>query len=118
MSQQTNWVPEIMYEESTEGEASQLPFIMVPEEEEMPKLLYVFESRETGELEPGLEGEDVPVFQWDLHQYADMSALKERLSPEAYDDVRLCLGLETLVQAAQKGAKITAGVRDRLNTEI
>ena len=117
MSETSSWIPEIMYEETSDGGASQLPFIMVPTEEEMPKLLYVFESRETGELEPGLEGEDVPVVQWDLHQYADMAILKESLPSEIYDMVRLVMGLETLASAAAKGRKITEGVRGRVGQE-
>ena len=56
----SEWVPEIMYEESEEeGLTSQIPFIMVPQDEEMPKLLYIFESRDTGEIEPGPDGEDL-----------------------------------------------------------
>ena len=86
-----SWVPEIMYEEASENEASQLPFIMVPSGESMPKLLYIFESRETGEFEPGLEGEEVPVIEWDLHQYADMAILKSSLRSELYDEVREAL---------------------------
>ena len=70
----TKWIPEIMYEESEEG-SSHIPFIMVPTGQVMPHILYIFESRDTGEQEPGLEGEPVPVFEWDLHQYADMASL-------------------------------------------
>ena len=57
-----DWIPEIMYEEPSqeEGLSSNIPFIPVPNDQEMPKLLYVFESRETGEFEPGPEGEDLP----------------------------------------------------------
>ena len=108
------WVPEIMYEESSDGTSSQIPFVMVPQEEEMPTLLYVFESRETGETEPGDEGQEVPVVQWDLHQYADMVALKENLSPIEYDNVRLALGLEPLAVASSKGQRITSNIRDNL----
>ena len=72
-----NWVPEIFYEEADEsGLTSHIPFIAVPEGEQMPGMLYIFESRETGELEPGPDGEDLPVIQLDLHQYADMATLK------------------------------------------
>ena len=110
-----NWVPEIMYEESNEGVSSQIPFIMVPQEEEMPSLLYVFESRETGETEPGQDGEEVPVVQWDLHQYADMLVLKEKLGHDGYDAVRIALGLEPLAVAASKGQNITENIRDNLN---
>ena len=45
---QNDWVPEIMYEESEDG-SSAIPFIMVPEGKTMPHLLYIFESRDTGE---------------------------------------------------------------------
>jgi len=109
-----NWVPEILYEESDDSDASVLPFIMVPQGKEMPSMLYVFESRDTGEFEPGLEGESVPVVQWDLHQYADMAILKDELSEEAYDNVRAALGLELLETASQKGQKITQKIREKI----
>ena len=32
-----NWIPEIMYEESDDGLTSNIPFIMVPHNQEMPK---------------------------------------------------------------------------------
>ena len=109
------WVPEIMYEDSgDEGLTSHIPFVQVPDSEEMPKLLYIFESRETGEFEPGPEGEDLPVTEMDLHQYADMNSLKETLDTETYDKVRIALGLEPLQQAAQKGREITNTVRKNL----
>jgi len=110
----TKWVPEIMYEEQDGGEASQIPFIMVPEGEEMPSMLYVFESRETGTFEPGSEGEEVPVVEWDLHQYTDMEILRSRLSGIEYDNVRFALGLEPLKIAAQKGAKISENIRNNI----
>ena len=113
MSQKTNWIPEIMYEESEEG-SSHIPFIMVPENEVMPKILFMFESRHSGEYEPGVEGEEVPIYEWDLHQYADMQILKEGLSPVIYDRVREVLGLEPLAVAAQKGKKIGEKVRTNL----
>ena len=113
----TAWVPEIMYEEAQDGASSQIPFIMVPEKEEMPKLLYMFESRETGTFEPGAEGEEVPVIEWELHQYADMAILKENLTMIEYDNVRFALGLEPLLSAAQKGSKITQNIRDKISID-
>ena len=107
-----NWVPEIMYEEVSEGESSQIPFIMVPTEEVMPQLVYIFESRETGEFEPGLEGEEVPVVEWDLHQYADMAILKNNLDIDLYDKVRNAPGLENMISATTKGMQITQRVRE------
>jgi len=108
-----DWIPEIVYEEGEEGN-SNIPFIMVPDNQEMPMFLYVFESRETGEIEPGLDGEDVPVVQWDLHQYADMSILKERLGSDVYDEIRISLGLEPLLVASRKGHEISSRVRQAL----
>lgn len=108
----TNWVPEIYYEEADEtGLTSHIPFITVPDSEDMPKILYIFESRETGEFEPGPDGEDLPVTQLDLHQYADMIVLKEKLDEDAYDVVRAALGLQTVSEAAEAGKKITDRIR-------
>ena len=80
----------------------------------MPKILFIFESRETGEIEPGSDGEDLPVVQLDLHQYADMAVLKEKLDRDIFDKVRAALGLEPVASAASKGAKITQNVRKNL----
>ncbi len=104
------WIPEIMYEEE-----SNIPFIMVPQGSTMPKLLYVFESRETDHTEPNHEGEEVPVYEWDLHQYADMIVLKDNLEKEVYDKVRNALGLEPLDDAMAKGEKITEKIKNNLD---
>jgi len=106
-----SWFPEICYEEDENGITSRIPFIPVPSTEEMPKMLFLFESRETGDVEPGLEGEEVPVVQLDLHQYADMAVLKEKLPLIEYDNIRRALGLEPLKSALQKGAKISDKVK-------
>ena len=110
-----NWIPEIMYEEVDEGLSSNIPFIPVPKNEEMPKVIFIFESRETGEYEPNDDGDPVPILEMDLHQYADMLQLKEGLDEETYDKVRKCLGLEPLRSAAAKGRKITENVRKNVN---
>jgi hypothetical protein len=109
------WVPEIMYEEAEEeGLTSQIPFIMVPDEEEMPRLLYIFESRDTGEIEPGPDGEDLPVTELDLHQYVDMIILKRGLTGDQYDVVRSVLGLEPLRAAEIAGHKISEEIRSNI----
>ena len=115
-NQKGQWIPEIMYEESDEGISSHIPFIMVPSDQEMPQLLYVFESRDTGETEPGAEGEELPVVQWDLHQYADMAVLKEKLTLVEYDNIRFALGLQPIKNAAIEGSRITDNIRRKLET--
>ena len=113
-SQHQAWVPEITYEEAEGGLSSNIPFIAVPENQLMPPFLFIFESRETGEFEPGLDGEMLPIVEMDLHQYADLAILKRGLSPETYDQVRECLGLEPLQTAIEKGSKITDAVRKNI----
>ena len=105
------WIPEIMYEENSNGTSSNIPFIMVPNDQEMPKILYIFESKETGEFEPGLEGEPVPCIEWDLHQYADMNTLKNVLDEINYDKIRNALGLKPIREAIKEGKKITDNIR-------
>jgi hypothetical protein len=112
-----NWVPEILYEETEEGGSSSLPFIMVPEDQVMPKLLYIWESRNTGRYEPNDEGNPVPVFEWDLHQFADMLFLKKHLEPDIYDKVRLALGLEKLADAVKAGSESTEKIRNNLESK-
>ena len=106
MSDKRKWVPEIMYEEYEEDSLSGgLPFIQVPNDKEMPDILFMFGSTETGEFEPDLEGEPQPIMEMELFQYANMHYLKESLEPDVYDIVRQSLGLEPLVQARAKGQK-------------
>ena len=75
----------------------------------------MFESRETGEYEPGPDGEDLPVTEMDLHQYANMNLLKSKLSTDDYDKVRIALDLEPISVASEKGRVITDRVRKNLN---
>ena len=106
MSDKRKWVPEIMYEEYEEDSISGgLPFIQVPNDKEMPDILFMFGSTETGEFEPDLEGEPQPIMEMELFQYANMHYLKEELDADTYDKVRVILGLEPLSVAREKGMK-------------
>jgi hypothetical protein len=114
----SKWLPEIMYEEEDEsGIGSNIPFVMVPQNESMPRILYIFESRDTGEQEPGSNGNPVPVFEWDLHQYADLLVLKNNLDVKTYDIVRLALGLDPIVEAVEKGKVISQKIKNNLETK-
>ena len=109
------WVPEICYEEDANGLSSHIPFIQVPVGEKMPSLVFIFESQETGEFEPGEDGNPLPIFEMDLHQYADMSVLKNKLNANDFDKVRLALGLEPLKTASAKGKKISQKIKQNLS---
>jgi len=110
-----NWIPEICYEEDANGMSSHIPFVQVPNGQEMPKMLFVFESRETGEFEPGEDGNPLPIFDMELHQFADMSILKDKLESKDFDKVRIALGLEKLSSAQNKGRKISDKIKQNLN---
>ena len=108
------WVPEICYEEVDDGLTSKIPFIEVPQGQKMPSMLFIFESKESGEYEVGPSGEPIPIVDLDLHQYANMNSLKENLSQSVYDIVRVALGLEPLQSAVAKGMAITERVRENV----
>lgn len=104
MNDKRKWVPEIMYEEYEEDSISGgFPFIQVGEGKEMPDILFMFGSQETGEFEPDMEGNPEPIVEMELYQYANMQYLKEGLDVDLYDKVRVCLGLEPLNVATEKG---------------
>ena len=110
-----HWIPEICYEESEERITSNIPFINVPKDEVMPKVVFIFETKDTGEVEPDTDGSDLPVYETNLHQYADMAILKDGLTPLEYDRVRNVLGLEPLQNAVKKGRAITNSVRKSIS---
>ena len=115
MSDKRKWVPEIMYEEYEEDSISGgLPFIQVPDDKEMPDILFMFGSQTTGEFEPDLEGNPEPIVEMELYQYACMHYLKDSLDSDTYDKVRVALGLQPLNQAVKAGMKLSGKI---LNTE-
>ena len=105
MSEKRKWVPVIVYEDYEDSLSGGLPFIQVPPDKEMPDILFMFGSTETGEFEPDLEGNPQPIMEMELFQYANMHYLKEELDADTYDKVRVILGLEPLNVAREKGMK-------------
>ena len=103
-----SWVPEIMYEEYENQELTNgLPFISVPVDKEMPYVLFFFSTKETGEFEPDEEGNEQPIVDMELYQYACMKYLQDSLDPETYDQVRKAVNLLPLAEARKKGAHKT-----------
>ena len=116
MSDKRKWVPEIMYEEYEEDSLSGgLPFIQVPADKEMPDIVFMFGSQETGEFEPDADGEPQPIMEMELFQYACMAYLKEELDEVTYDKVRVCLGLQPLNQAVKAGMKQSEKILNKFN---
>tara|TARA_Y100000034_G_C6797131_1_gene357392 strand:- start:397 stop:738 length:342 start_codon:yes stop_codon:yes gene_type:complete len=102
MTTTRKWVPEILYEEY-EGISEGIPFIQVPKDKDMPDIIFMFGSHETGEFEPNEVGEAQPIVEIELFQYACMQYLKEGLDETTYDQVRTCLGLKPLQEATELG---------------
>lgn len=103
-------IPIILYE----SEEQALPYIEVQEDEEMPQALFIQEYKHTGEFEPGDDGEPAPIVDMHIRMYANMNTLKDSLSPELYDEVRVCLGLMPVKQARAEGMKIMDKVGDNI----
>jgi hypothetical protein len=87
----TNWIPNIYYEEETEGIAGGFPFIEVPQDKDMPNCLFIYSMKT---LDTKIDDE----FEKELSMfsYANMSVLKEKLNPVLFDEVRKALGLKPL----------------------
>ena len=101
--------PEIMYDEG-----SQVPFIKIDKDGEMNDLLFVAELKETEETETQENGNELPVFDYILHQYFNANVAKEKLDPETFDKVRIAFNLEPLHSAIEKGKKIYEKVKDNI----
>lgn len=95
--------PEILYEETKPGEASQFPFIETVNGAAMPISLWIMEYVHTGEFEPGPRGEEVPIVEQHPHMYVDFNVLKEKLRPDLFDEVRVALGMLPLKEASRLG---------------
>lgn len=101
-------LPVILYEEPS-GKSDRgisMPYIEVSKEGQMPPVLFIFEYKHTGETEPDARGKEVAIVDQIPHKYVDMEYLKERLSPELNDQIRVALGMKPLQVAKQEGQKI------------
>lgn len=101
-------LPVILYEEPSgkNDRGISMPYIEVPKEGQMPPMLFIFEYKHTGETEPDDRGREVAIVDQIPHKYVDMEYLKDRLSPELNDQIRVALGMKPLQVAKQEGQKI------------
>lgn len=112
MKDKDDWIPELTYQEG-----AKIPCIDVPPDKETPDKLFVWEFKQTGEFEPGPEGEDVPIFETDLCLFFNYKVAKKVLRPELLDELRIAFGLEALETAAKKGKAIIERVEGNLDAE-
>lgn len=106
MTQKKPKLPIILYEEPKPNEpANPIPYVEVGLDDEMPKILFISEYKETGEFEPTAEG-SAAIIDMYIHKYVDLEHLKEVLDPKTNDKVRVALGMKPLLAAQKKGQKI------------
>lgn len=84
----------------------------------MPPVLFIFEYRHTGEVEPDEKGREVPIIDQIPHKYVDMELLKEKLSPEVNDVVRVALGMKPLKEAQSSGQAILDKVYSKIDKNM
>ncbi|TXH11474.1 MAG: hypothetical protein E6R04_02490 [Spirochaetes bacterium] len=100
-------LPEICYDEPVAGQpANPFPFILVKQGKKLPPVLFIEERRETGEVEPGSNGESVEIVDTLMHKFVDMEVLKEKLPPHLNNIVRAALGMKPLEEASASGQAI------------
>lgn len=97
-------LPEICYEEPLPGkEPNPFPFINVSKTGKMPSVLFIEERKETGEVEPGPNGQPQEIVDCLMHKFVDLEILKEKLPPHLNDIVRVALGMKPLKEAVGPG---------------
>lgn len=99
-------IPVILYEENKDGKTNIIPYISVEKNEEMPKVLFISEYKDTGETEPDGDGGMAQIVDMIVHKYVDMEHLVKVLDKKTNDKVRVALGMKPLEVAKKEGQKI------------
>lgn len=106
----TKWIPNIYYEETNEGITGGLPFIEVSEDKAMPGCLFICEAKNI------MNEEEKEVT---IHSYANMTMLKEKLTEDIYDQIRIAVGLQPLQKIEEKiNNAIEKEIEIQKNTDI
>jgi hypothetical protein len=100
MNKRKMWVPEIVYEEESE-----IPFVQVPVDKDMPDILHCYEYKLTGKFSPGPDGEEVPHMDVYIHQYIDQESIRDVFSDEMVNKLRVHIGLKPLTISKEEGEK-------------
>ena len=117
----TKWIPNIYYEENKDGITGGLPFIDVPYGRSMPGCLFICEAKDYKDLSQETKDNlDLEHLEKEIvvHSYANMTILKQKLSPALFDDVRLAIGLQPLQTALLEGAKKTYEIQKNIDEMI
>ena len=112
-------IPTILYEEPRPVEPpNPIPYIDVPKDGKMPPVLFIFEYKQTGEFEPGPNGNPIEIIDQLPHKFLDMEFLKEKLPPHLNDMVRTLVGMKPLKEAQKEGQVILDKVHQNVEQKI
>ena len=92
--------PEIFYEESHEGFTNGMPFMRVEKSQTIPNALFIGAAKNIENKNKEVEEED--ICEITMQMYVNSELLKKVLSEEAYDEVRISMGLLPLNEALDK----------------
>jgi hypothetical protein len=81
-------------------------------------MLFVEEAFNTGEFEVGDGGTAEPIFEFEVRQFLDMRAVKEVLTTEEFDRVRVALGMDKSEEAKRKGEEMIKRIEESLAGNI
>jgi hypothetical protein len=105
-------IPIIYYEEPKPGDpVNPIPYIEIGLKEDMPKVLFISEYKETGEFDVDTGQGSMPIVDMIIHKFVDLEHLKSVLKPKQYDKVRVALGMEPLKQAQKAGKPILEQIK-------
>lgn len=111
-------IPELLYQTDMKGNViNPIPYIETTDDDQMPVMLFIEEVYNTGELEPGDDGEPAPIIESEFHQYLNMKAVKAVLSAKQFDAVRKALGMETEKEAKRKGEEIIKKIEKNIELQ-
>jgi hypothetical protein len=111
-------IPELLYQTDMKGNViNPIPYIETTDDDQMPVMLFIEEVYNTGELEPGDDGEPAPIIESEFHQYLNMKAVKAILSAKQFDAIRKALGMETEKEAKRKGEEIIKKIEKNIELQ-
>lgn len=105
MANDHKWLPEIYYEEDAEGLTKGLPFVKIPEDKVMPSSVFIC----------GLTDIDEEQKELTVHQFINMSYLKDNVDTDTLNKVRTALGLLPLENAIEEGKKINEKICNNID---
>lgn len=95
--------PEIFYEESHEGFTNGMPFMRIESEDSVPTALFLGAAKNIENK--NIEVDEEEICEITMQMYVNSEVLKNVLTKEDYDKVRISIGLDPLDIAIEKSNK-------------